>query len=65
MKAYVVTTGTVFGLLALAHVLRMIGEDARLATDPFYVAVTALSAALCVWSWYVLRRARARAAGRA
>ena len=56
MKAYVVTTGTVFGLLAVAHVMRMIGEDASLATDPAYVAITAASAALCAWSVVVLRR---------
>ena len=63
MKAYVVTTGTVFGLLAVAHVMRMIGEDASLATDPAYVAITAASAALCAWSVFVLRRLRtARAA---
>jgi hypothetical protein len=56
MKAYVVTTGAVFGLLALAHVLRIVGEDASLATDPFFVAITAAAAALCGWSVYVLRR---------
>jgi uncharacterized membrane protein len=56
MKAYVITTGAVFGLLTLAHVLRMVLEDARLATDPAYVGVTAVSAALCAWSWHVLRR---------
>ena len=63
MKAYVLTTGTVFGLLAVAHVMRMIGEDASLATDPAYVAITAASAGLCAWSVFVLRRLRtARAA---
>ena len=56
MKAYVITTGAVFGLLALAHVLRIIGEDARLVRDPFYMIITAAAAALCVWSWLVLRR---------
>jgi hypothetical protein len=60
MKAYVITTGAVFGLLALAHVLRIVGEDARLATDPFYMAITAAAAALCGWSVYVLRGMRTR-----
>jgi hypothetical protein len=56
MKAYVITTGAVFGLLALAHLLRIIGEDATLATDPFYVSITLAAAALCGWSVLVLRR---------
>jgi hypothetical protein len=56
MKAYVITTGAVFGLLAIAHVLRMVWEDAGLARDPFYLGITAAAAALCGWSVYVLRR---------
>jgi hypothetical protein len=56
MKAYVITTGAVFGLLALLHVLRIVGENVRLLADPLYMAITAAAAALCVWSWFVLRR---------
>jgi hypothetical protein len=58
MRAYVITTGVLFGLLTVAHVLRMATENADLARDPFYVAITLLSAALCAWSVYVLRRPR-------
>jgi hypothetical protein len=57
IKAYVVTTGVVFGLLTVAHVLRMVMEDRQLAADPVYVAITLAAAALSVWSVYVLRRA--------
>ena len=64
MKAYVITSGAIFGLLALAHVLRIIGEDAGLASDPFYMAITAAAAALCVWAFFVLRRGDAPAPGR-
>ena len=60
MKAYVITTGVAFGLLTLAHLLRIVGEDPGLAADPFYLAITAASAALCVWAFVVLRRARHR-----
>lgn len=56
MKAYVMTTGLVFGLLVVVHVWRVIEEGSRLATDPWYVLVTAIAAALCLWSWRVLRR---------
>lgn len=62
MKAYVITTGAVFGLLALSHVMRIVGEDPGLATDPFFVFITATAAALCGWSLYVLRRLRVRPA---
>ena len=34
MKAYVMTTGAVFGLITLAHVLRVVAEGPRLATIP-------------------------------
>ena len=60
MKAYVITTGVVFGLLTIAHVLRIIGENHALAADPAYIAITAASAALCVWAFVVLRRASPR-----
>ena len=60
MKAYVITTGVAFGLLTLAHLLRIVGEDPGLAADPFYIAITAASAALCVWAFVVLRRERHR-----
>jgi hypothetical protein len=58
MKAYVSVTGVVFGLLVLAHVLRLADEGPRLAKDPFFVVVTLLAAALCFWSWRLLRTSR-------
>jgi hypothetical protein len=59
MKAYVITTGVIFGLLTLAHVLRIIGENRQLATDPAYMAITLVSAAMCIWAWYAVRHAKA------
>ena len=56
MKAYVVTTGIVFGLLTLLHLWRMFFEDANLASDPLSVAITAAAAGLCIWSVFALRR---------
>ena len=55
MKAYVMTTGVVFGLLTLAHVWRVIEEGPHLASDPFYVVITVAAAALSIWAWRVLR----------
>jgi hypothetical protein len=61
MKAYVMTTGTVFGLLTLAHVWRAIVEGPHLATDPFFIVITVAAAALCFWAWRLLSTGRRRA----
>jgi hypothetical protein len=55
MKAYVMTTGAVFGLITLAHVLRIIAEGPHLVTDPWYVLLTVAAATLCLWAWRLLR----------
>jgi protein-S-isoprenylcysteine O-methyltransferase Ste14 len=55
MKAYVMTTGVVFGLLTVVHIWRAIEEGPHLATDPFYVLITVAAAALCLWAWRVLK----------
>lgn len=49
MKSYTLTTAIVFGLLTIAHLWRIIWEDPRLARDPFFVTITALAAAFCLW----------------
>ena len=59
MKAYVLTTGILFGLLTLAHVLRIVYESRALASDPWYGLITTATAALSVWACLLLvRRAR-------
>jgi hypothetical protein len=58
MKAYVMTTGVVFGLITLAHLLRVVEEGPRLVRDPFFVVLTVLAAALSLWAWRVLRLTR-------
>ena len=56
MKTYVITTGTVFGLLALAHVWRIVAENRALGTDPYFLLITAIAAALSVWAFSLLRK---------
>jgi len=56
MKAYVVTTGTVFAVLTLAHLVRIALENPQLARAPDFVAITLVSAALAFWAWRVWRR---------
>lgn len=63
MKAYLLVTGTIFGLIAVAHVSRVVWESRLLARDPFFVALTLLSAALCVWSLRLIRSSAAHHEG--
>jgi protein-S-isoprenylcysteine O-methyltransferase Ste14 len=55
MKAYLITTGSVFALVVLAHVARMIAEP-RLVREPTYLLLTLAAAVLSAWSWRLLRR---------
>lgn len=60
MKAYLVITGTIFGLIAAAHVLRTLAEWSRLGADPwFYLegpGLGVVAAALSLWAWRLLWR---------
>jgi len=58
MKAYLVTTGTLFGLLAAMHLVRVVEKWHLLATDPWFVlgtaAIAIVTGALCLWAWRLL-----------
>ena len=54
LKAYVITTGAVFGLLTAVHVWRVLEEGPRLAKDPVYLLITVAAAALCLWACRLL-----------
>ncbi len=54
MKAYIITTGAVFGLITLAHLLRFFAEGWHLATEPLYLLLTAAAASLCLWALRLL-----------
>lgn len=54
MKAYVITTGAIFGLITLAHIWRIFAEHEHLATDPWYILLTVLTAALFLWGCRLL-----------
>jgi dolichyl-phosphate-mannose--protein O-mannosyl transferase len=56
VKAYLMVTGAVFGLLTVAHVWRAIVESGLIAREPWFILITALSAALCIWAFTLLRR---------
>jgi len=57
MKAYLVTTGVVFGLITLAHIVRMVMEGPHLLKEPLYIVLTLVTAGLSVWAWRLLRAA--------
>jgi dolichyl-phosphate-mannose--protein O-mannosyl transferase len=59
MKSYIITTGVIFALLALAHVWRVIEEGPSLLTNPWWVVVTLVAAALCIWACRLIWRAPA------
>ncbi|HKZ80173.1 MAG TPA: hypothetical protein VJ124_18000 [Pyrinomonadaceae bacterium] len=54
MKAYVITTGAIFLLITIAHILRIAMEGRHLASEPLYILLTVASAALSIWAWRVL-----------
>jgi hypothetical protein len=62
MKAYLIITGTLFGLIAVMHLLKAIGDRQQMATDPVsFFAMAALgvvAAALSVWAWRLFRLQR-------
>jgi uncharacterized membrane protein len=61
MKAYLVTTSTLFTLLALVHLWRVVQERDSLARDPWFLIITLIAAALAGWGISLLRRGPASA----
>lgn len=59
MKAYLITTGVLFALLASAHLLKTVVEWRRLAAEPGFIVegpgIGVLAAALCFWAWRLRR----------
>jgi len=51
MKTYVVTTGVVFALIVLMYVWRAIVEGSHMATDPWFLLITTVAAALSLWAF--------------
>jgi hypothetical protein len=56
MRTYVITTGVVFALLVVAHILRAIEEGPRVMKQPPFILITLAAAALFVWAMSLLRR---------
>ncbi len=58
MKAYLTTTGMVFGIIALLHLLKAVNDWPTVTTEPWgYVGMSALgvvAAGLSAWAWGLL-----------
>ena len=57
MAGYLWTTGALFLLITVAHVMRMFAEP-HLAREPWYLLLTVAAAALSVWAGRLLRSSR-------
>ena len=53
MRAYIVTSGSIFGLIVVAHAARVVAEGAHVVREPFFDAMTVLAAALAIWAYRV------------
>ena len=56
MKTFLVTAAVVFGLIVAVHAWRVLEEGAGVVSNPWFVISTAVSALLCGWACYLLRR---------
>jgi hypothetical protein len=54
VKAYLATTGTVFGLIVVAHIWRAIAEGPAIVKNPVFILLTVAAAALSAWAWRLL-----------
>ena len=59
MKAYLITTGSVFAAIVLSHVLRFITEGGA-TREPVLWLLTVLAAGLSIWAWSLLRLSSAK-----
>ena len=56
MKAYLITTGIIFGLIPGVHVLRVFAAGPQMAPAQFFILLTLLAASLSVWAWRLLSK---------
>jgi hypothetical protein len=55
MRAYLATTGTLFVLLTVAHIVRVF-QETHLAREPWFWVVTGLPSVLAVWALRLFRQ---------
>jgi hypothetical protein len=50
MKAFLIVAGSVFGLIVVAHIARIMVEP-NMAREPWFWLLTIVSAGLSAWAW--------------
>jgi hypothetical protein len=55
MKAFLITAGAVFGLIVIAHIIRVKVEP-QMSSDPWFWAITVVAGALSLWAWWLAWR---------
>jgi hypothetical protein len=55
MRAYLATTGTLFVLLTVAHIVRAF-QETHLAREPWFWLVTVLPLVFAVWALRLFRK---------
>ena len=58
MKLYIITSGLIFALIAVAHIARMATESIHVLREPLFLVLTLIAAGLSIWAFVVLRRVR-------
>jgi hypothetical protein len=58
VKVYVITTGALFALIAIAHAVRVAVEGVHLIAQPVFLLTTLASLAVCVWALVLLKSSR-------
>ncbi|HKE93230.1 MAG TPA: hypothetical protein VKB34_02905 [Povalibacter sp.] len=56
MRAYVITTGIVFGLLIVAHIAHVVSDGPQALKDPFFMLSSLIAVGLCAWSCRLIMR---------
>lgn len=57
MKPFLITAGSVFGLVVVAHVARIVAEP-QMAKEPSFLSLTLAAAALSAWAWRLVWKSR-------
>jgi hypothetical protein len=59
MRAYLATTGTIFGMLAILQVFRIVAESNQLIRRTWYfasiAAIGVVAGAMAIWAWTSFR----------
>ncbi len=56
MKAYLATSGAVFGLIVLAHIARIAMEGLHVILQPAFAFGTVVALGMSVWSTILFKR---------